>query len=124
MNEDDDCPFIYNPDQNGKSLAWSLKLEVGINTSIYLGCLLDSDNDGVLDIDDICPDNPLINYPDFSGYETVLLDPHGSAQLDPYWVVLNQERDYTIHADRYIPSKIRKIFNFETRRVYSVLDNV
>ena len=94
---------------------------------IHSGCLLDSDNDGVLDIDDICPDNPLINYPDFSGYETVLLDPHGSAQLDPYWVVLNQERDYTLHAGPDIPSKIKKIlkiFNFETRRVYLVLDNV
>lgn len=115
MNEDDDCPFIYNPEQNGKSVAWSSKFEVGINNNYYLGCLLDSDNDGVLDIDDICPDNPLINYPDFSGYETVLLDPHGSAQLDPYWVVLNQERDYTIHAYRYISFKIRnnsKIFNF------------
>ena len=94
---------------------------------IHSGCLLDSDNDGVLDIDDICPDNPLINYPDFSGYETVLLDPHGSAQLDPYWVVLNQERDYTLHAGPDIPSKITKIlkiFNFETRRVYLVPDNV
>ena len=94
---------------------------------IHSGCLLDSDNDGVLDIDDICPDNPLINYPDFSGYETVLLDPHGSAQLDPYWVVLNQERDYTLHAGPHIPSKITKIFqifNFETRRVFLILDNV
>ena len=85
---------------------------------------MDSDNDGVLDIGDICPDNPLINYPDFSGYETLLLDPHGSAQLDPYWVVLNQERDYT-HVDPNIPSKnLKEIFILETRRVYSVLDNV
>ena len=91
-------------------------LSFGIRVDgIHSGCLLDSDNDGVLDIDDICPDNPLINYPDFSGYETVLLDPHGSAQLDPYWVVLNQERDYTVHADLHIPSKITKsikIFSF------------
>ena len=51
---------------------------------------MDSDDDGVRDVDDICPDNPLITHADFSGYETVLLDPLGTAQLDPYWVVMNK----------------------------------
>ena len=55
-----------------------------------LGCHLDSDNDGVLDVNDICPDDPLISHADFNGYETILLDPEGTAQLDPYWVVMNQ----------------------------------
>ena len=51
---------------------------------------MDSDNDGVLDVNDICPDDSLISHADFNGYETILLDPEGTAQLDPYWVVMNQ----------------------------------
>ena len=69
LDEDDDCPKVYNPAQTG--------------------CDFDRDSDGISDFEDICPDDPEINSPDFKGYETVLLDPHGSAQLDPYWVVLN-----------------------------------
>ena len=80
-DEDDDCPKIHNPEQNG--------------------CDHDTDADGVPDYEDVCPDNPLINGPDFRGYETVLLDPQGSAQLDPYWVVLNDGKELiqSVNAD-------------------------
>ena len=80
-DEEDDCPKIFNPEQ--------------------MGCDFDRDADGSPDYRDICPDNPLINEPDFKGYETVLLDPHGSAQLDPYWVVLNNGKELiqSVNAD-------------------------
>ena len=85
-NHADDCPLIFNPDQNGNQIC-ILALNLHFN---LLGCHTDSDNDGIFDINDICPDDPLISHVDFAGYETVLLDPLGTAQLDPYWVVMNK----------------------------------
>ena len=77
----DDCSRVYNPEQ--------------------LGCGPDSDADGTPDEFDICPNDALISSPSFTGYETILLDPEGSSQLDPYWIVLNEGRELiqSVNAD-------------------------
>lgn len=57
-------------------------------------CEHDFDNDTVIDTIDVCPENAEITLTDFRAYQTVVLDPEGDAQIDPYWVVLNQVRHY------------------------------
>ena len=56
-------------------------------------CEDDSDGDGVPDIDDVCPDNPLISATDFKRYQQVILDPLGDSQIDPIWSILNNVSD-------------------------------
>ncbi|MGH0129964.1 UNVERIFIED_CONTAM: hypothetical protein FKN15_055827 [Acipenser sinensis] len=56
-------------------------------------CEHDFDNDTVIDTIDVCPENAEITLTDFRAYQTVVLDPEGDAQIDPYWVVLNQGRE-------------------------------
>ncbi len=53
-------------------------------------CETDSDGDGVVDRDDVCPDDGRITATDFRAYQTVILDPEGDAQKDPNWVVFNE----------------------------------
>lgn len=53
-------------------------------------CETDFDNDKVLDLYDVCPENAEVTMTDFRAYQTVILDPEGEAQIDPSWVVLNQ----------------------------------
>ncbi|MGH0166849.1 UNVERIFIED_CONTAM: hypothetical protein FKN15_051659 [Acipenser sinensis] len=60
----DNCRLIHNPNQK------------------------DTD---VMDVYDVCPESAEVTLTDFRAYQTVVLDPEGDAQIDPNWVVLNQE---------------------------------
>ncbi|GCB85588.1 hypothetical protein scyTo_0026279, partial [Scyliorhinus torazame] len=53
-------------------------------------CEGDFDDDKIIDVIDVCPENAQIALTDFRAYQTVILDPEGDAQIDPNWVVLNQ----------------------------------
>ena len=53
-------------------------------------CQDDTDGDGVPDINDVCPDNPLIQNIDFRTYQQVVLDPMGDSQIDPIWSIFNE----------------------------------
>lgn len=50
-------------------------------------CWNDNDNDTVKNLLDNCPNNSLIWATDFRKYTTVALDPIGTAQVDPVWVI-------------------------------------
>lgn len=52
-------------------------------------CWHDYDNDTVKNIHDNCPNNSLIWATDFRKYTTIALDPFGTAQEDPVWVIHN-----------------------------------
>lgn len=53
-------------------------------------CETDFDNDKVSDLLDVCPESAEVTMTDFRGFQAVILDPEGDAQIDPNWVVLNQ----------------------------------
>lgn len=64
-------------------------------------CENDKDGDGVIDIEDVCPENALISSTDFRKLDLVRLDPHGIAQLDPNWVVRHRGKEViqTVNCD-------------------------
>ncbi|XP_076289323.1 cartilage oligomeric matrix protein-like [Lasioglossum baleicum] len=78
-NDEDNCPYIYNPDQ-----LHTIRDDRGD------ACLNDFDNDSVVDAKDNCPNNSMISGTDFRKYETVALDPVGSSQNDPVWVITHE----------------------------------
>nr|XP_046192223.1 thrombospondin-2-like isoform X2 [Oncorhynchus gorbuscha] len=50
-------------------------------------CKDDFDNDSIPDALDVCSENRGIGVTDFRKFQTVLLDPRGTTQSDPLWVV-------------------------------------
>lgn len=50
-------------------------------------CKDDFDNDSIPDALDVCSENSGIGFTDFRKFQTVLLDPRGTTQSDPLWVV-------------------------------------
>lgn len=53
-------------------------------------CFDDFDNDSIPDAVDVCPMNQDIGSTDFRKFQVVLLDPKGTTQTDPLWVVRSQ----------------------------------
>lgn len=50
----------------------------------------DYDGDGYPDNIDVCPENPHIHTTDLRTFQTVVLDPEGTEQVDPRWIVFDE----------------------------------
>ncbi|XP_035468388.2 thrombospondin-2-like [Scophthalmus maximus] len=78
----DNCRLVPNRDQLDSDADGSGE-----------ACFDDFDNDSVPDALDPCPLNQDIRSTDFRRFQVVLLDPKGTTQSDPLWVIRSQGRE-------------------------------
>ncbi|XP_074650501.1 cartilage oligomeric matrix protein-like [Tubulanus polymorphus] len=79
VDADDNCYLIPNIDQRDTD-----------KNGLGDVCENDFDGDGFDDKIDVCPEDNRVNSTDFTHYQTVNLDPEGTAQIDPVWKIQHE----------------------------------